>query len=58
MDSLHLNGVDTLLLDLLIGGLRVPRYLLLDGLSYELIFLLPLVVLVNVKLSKESFDYS
>ena len=57
MDSLNLNGVNTLLVDLLlIRGWRVPRYLLLDSLSYELILLLPLMVLINVKLSEESFD--
>jgi len=57
VDSLNLNGVNTLLVDLLlIRGWRVPRYLLLDSLSYELILLLPLMVLINVKLSEESFD--
>jgi hypothetical protein len=58
MDSLHLNGVDALLVDLLIRGRRVPRYLLLDGLFDELILLFPLVVLIDVKLSEESFYYS
>lgn len=59
MDSLNLNGVNTLLVDLLllIRGWREPRYLLLDSLSYELIVLLPLMVLINVKLGEESFDY-
>jgi hypothetical protein len=59
VDSLHLNGVDALLVDLLIRGWRVlPRYLLLDSLLDELILLFPLVILIDVKLSEESFYYS
>ena len=59
MNSLHLNGIDGLLVHLLIRGWRVlPRYLLLDSLFDELILLLPLMVLIDVKLCEESFDYS
>jgi hypothetical protein len=58
VDSLNLNGVNALLVDLLlIRGWREPRYLLLESLSYELIVLLPLMVLINVKLGEESFYY-